>query len=139
MQNYRSQQLVWIAHRATFDDGPKPNMIASVIRQPLEKMFAGDLDPEVLRNNIEGWVAEGKKAYRFTFVVGHFVCQVFGHNFPMGVNVDIGITNPVLFRIWPPGPTIPWPLPNSIESIGGLEALHRAFDGPLPTAPTVGS
>lgn len=130
-------QLVWIGYRASYADrGSNPrqeDLIATVIRQPLERMFLpDDADPVTFKAAVDGWLAEGRRAYRFTFAVGHFVCQIFGHNFPMGINVDInaGGLNTVLLPIWPTGPALSWPPPTPIENIGGLDTLHRAFDGP---------
>jgi hypothetical protein len=123
--------LAWVAYRASYGDTARPeDLIAELIRQPLEQISVPGGDPVRLQTDAQKWIADGRRMYRFTFAVGHFVGQVFGHNFPLSVNVDIGALNRVVFRNWPTVSTLSWPPPSPIDTIGGLEGLHRAFDGP---------
>jgi hypothetical protein len=72
------------------------------------------------------WAADGHRAFRFTIAIGKFVFQVFGHNFPIALEVkvqDLG----VLQCIWPLEGRVTWPPPNGVERIGGLQGLHDTF------------
>lgn len=123
-------QVAWIAHRATFVDHTGRTLAGQIIKETLTHIsIPGDGDPVRAEARFKEWTSQGMGGYWFTITCGHFVCLVFGHNFPTRLNVDVnsgGLQN-VLQRIWPVSPHLNWPPPAAVETIGGLGALHRAF------------
>ena len=85
----------------------------------------------VWKNGSSAGFLKGRKMYRITFSAGNLVVQVFGHDFPTTLNIEGPPEQAQLVRrIWPITGRFKWPPPRSLDEIGGLEGLHRAFDEP---------
>jgi hypothetical protein len=123
--------MVWLAHRSRQVD-QMGDLLGSSLKQPITHIaLSENQDAGPFRDRLEQWVAEGRGMYRITFTVGRVVFQVFGHSLPTQVGISAQSEQAsVVQRIWPVGGDVSWPPPVSIESIGGVEALHRAFDRP---------
>jgi hypothetical protein len=116
--------LVWLGHQTVPRDRTG-DLLGAVRKQPITHMNA---DP-ASEGQILQWVSEGRKMYRMTFRVGNLVAQVFGHDFPISLNIEGPPQQAQLVRrIWPITGRFKWPPPRSLDEIGGLEGLHRAFD-----------
>jgi hypothetical protein len=123
-------QMVWIAHRATFVDGTGRTLVGQIIKERMTQVTLPDgADLARANTNFDMWTSQGMGGYYFTIACGHVVCQVFGHNFPtkMVINVDGGGPNEIIRQIWPVSTHLTWPPPVAVEAAGGLEILHRAF------------
>jgi hypothetical protein len=118
------RQLVLLSHRT--HTGPGTRLVHS-IKQRINHL---EMTPEVAdanRDAIGRWLEAGECMYRITFAVGAVVFLVFGHTFPIRVGVGIPAVGPVV-RIWTVSGRFTWPSTPSVESIGGLDALHQSFD-----------
>jgi hypothetical protein len=126
---YKSQSplpthLVWFGHRTVPRDRTG-DLLGAARKQPI-----AHLDVEAsMEKRILQWVSEGRKMYRITFSVGNLVVQVFGHDFPTTLNIEGPPEQAQLVRrIWPITGRFKWPPLRSLDEIGGLDGLHRAFD-----------
>ena len=62
--------LAWVAYRASYGDTARPeDLIAELIRQPLEQISVPGGDPVRLQTDAQKWIADGRRMYRFTFAV----------------------------------------------------------------------
>jgi hypothetical protein len=115
-------QLVWIALREQIEDETERPLLGSVLKQSVGEFF---LMPEVAQE-AEQWHKEGRNVYRITFTIGHVAFQVFGHNLPTGMRVEVPPGAPVRIINAASAP-VQWPPADAIESIGGMRGLHDAF------------
>ncbi len=121
--------LVWFGHR-TVPREQTGDLLGATIKQPITHL---DVEPG-LEKRILQWASAGRRMYRITFGIGNLVVQVFGHDFPTKLHVDLPLQSRQLVRcVWPVTGRFTWPPPRSLDEIGGLDGLHHAFDQP-PTA-----
>jgi hypothetical protein len=113
-----------IAFRSVVKEQPG-ELLASVLKQPVVNVNIPTDAPLAFRRQIERYVSEGHSMYKVTFAIGNFAVLVFGHNFPLAVNVDS--PRPVAKSIWPISPKFTWSKDLSIDQIGGLPGFHAAF------------
>jgi hypothetical protein len=79
--------FVLISHRSV----PRDNLgelLGMALKQPVVNI---QVDTELARDisdQIERWVQEGHRMYKVTFAVGQFVALVFGHDFPLSVQIS---------------------------------------------------
>ena len=128
-----SGQMVWIAHRATFLDQAGRRAVGQILMEPMLTLRVSEgEDGEAAKTNLDTWLSQGMGGCYFSITCGHFVCQVVGHNFPIAGQIDVNAREPdqLLRQIWPVSEPLTWPPPAAIETIGGLEALHRALPRP---------
>lgn len=79
------------------------------------------------------WHEEGRRAYRVTFMIGRVVFHVFGNNIPHTFDT-MAVTEDLARRIWPVQGDVTWPPRVSIETVGGMDAFHNAFNA-MPQPP----
>lgn len=121
-QSALSGHLVWLAARERFEDETKRDLLGSVLKQSVGEFF---IDPG-LATDAPRWQQEGRNIYRITFTIGHVAFQVFGHNLPIGINIQTPQRDMV--RLINDGSgRVEWPPTGPIELIGGLRGLHDAF------------
>jgi hypothetical protein len=124
---------VWLGHRSvpTHQQGEQ---LAVVWKEPITNLqIEADARDRTLVH-----AEQGRKLYRITFGLGAIVIQVFGHDFPTFVEVEIPEER-FVEGIWPVTGTFTWPLIRSTDAIGGVEGLHRAFGGSVPVPPKISS
>jgi hypothetical protein len=115
-------QLVWLAERENIQDDTGCPLLGSVLKQSVGEFR---VSPEVA-TNAEQWQEEGRNIYRITFTVGHVAFQVFGHNFPTGMHVEMPPRD-IARLIDTDSSPVDWPPTEPVERIGGLRGLHDAF------------
>jgi hypothetical protein len=120
--------LVWLGYRTVPHENPGELLVVART-QPVAQL---DTQPEMKEKFLQ-WAAEGRKMYRVTFAVGNLAVQVFGHDFPWMLNVAVPPQGYVE-RVWPMTGRFTWPPRRSLDEIGGLDGMHRAFDQ-SPTDP----
>jgi hypothetical protein len=120
--------VVWMAHRRTLVDHTGRELLVASRHEGIHKI---DVPPEFVQQ-VEKWMAEGRRAFIITFSIGRVVFQVFGHDVPGAFRVNM--SNPrVNHWIWPVQGDVTWPPALSVEDIGGLFALHQAHNTRPPT------
>ena len=62
--------------------------------------------------------------YKITFAADQFAALVFGHDFPLSVNIS---GNAPATRIWPVSPRFDWSPAQSLDAMGGVSAFHNSF------------
>jgi hypothetical protein len=118
------KQVILIAFRSVVKERPG-ELLASVLKQPVTNVRIATDAPSAFRRQIERYASEGYGMYKVTFAIGNFAVLVFGHNFPLAVNVNS--PRPVAKSIWPVSPRFTWSKDLSIDQIGGLPGFHAAF------------
>ena len=113
---------VWIASRpAPLNVGGSP--IATIMKQSISF-------PDASAPLMSEWRARGLAAYRITIGIGCVLFQLFGHNFPVALDIEVPDDAPVR-RIWPQSRRFRWPTPPGFGRDSGPSELHQKFD-PLP-------
>ncbi len=131
-------QVVLAAFRSLTGDGSDA-LLGGAIKEPVSHFQAPAewtaQDTEAMQRQF----AEGRKAYKITFMVGNFVALVFGHDLP--ALLQIHSPKSVAKYIWPVSPGFYWEAKLSIDKIGGVPAFHAAFapgaNGPDPLPPAL--
>jgi hypothetical protein len=118
---------VWLAHRSALTDSTGRELLAASIEEPIYRVRV----PTSRVADFENTLNEGHIAFTITFSIGHVAFQVFGHNLPGNFQIAFGFEDAMNW-IWPPRGHLTWPPRHNIESVGGLLAFHRAFQGPPP-------
>ena len=126
--------MVWIARRNAYGD-----LMSSSLKEAIGGVHIAADNPSLQRRVLQLANSGQAKMYRFTFTIGHVVFQVFGHNFPMKMEIGGGeALADVVQRIWPIDEDITWPAARCIEDIpNGLLGLHAAWNPPADQAPPI--
>jgi hypothetical protein len=123
-----ARSIVFLAHRASMVDHTGMPLIVTASHQEIDIVA---YDETVTKDDVFDAVAKGSRVYRVTFGIGHVVFVIFGHTFPKSMNLQV---SPDLARIirccWPIQRRTAWPPPDPVEQMGGLIALHKAFEFP---------
>lgn len=117
-------QVVLLAFRSV----PKElsgELLASVLKQPVVNLTIPIDSPPTFRQQLQQYTSDGHRAYKVTFAIGNFVALVFGHNFPLPMNVSS--PKPVAKYVWPIGHRFEWSKELSVDKIGGLPGFHASF------------
>jgi hypothetical protein len=117
-------QVVLLAFRSVTNE-PPGELLASVLKQPVVNLTIPADSPPSFREKIQEYASDGHRAYKITFAVGNFAALVFGHNFPMPMNVNS--PKPVARNIWPIARRFKWSEELSVDKIGGLPGFHARF------------
>jgi hypothetical protein len=124
-----SEAHVWMARRNDWE-----GMWATSLAEHIDQVQISNDDPEFAAaalKEIEGAMARGERMFRVTFGIGFVVFQVLGSTLPVLGEIygGSGLVSMVQ-RIWPNnGQEITWPPAESVDSIGGVEGLHRTWGG----------
>jgi len=116
---------VWLAHRSILTDSTGRELLAASLEEPIYRARV----PKSRIADFEKTLNAGHIAFTITYSIGHVAFQVFGHNLPGHFQIAFGFENAMSW-IWPARADLTWPARDNVESVGGLLAFHRAFQGP---------
>lgn len=123
------EYFVWLGHRSALSDPDRAgNRLVWFIQEPISRIrVQGD---ETAIAAAQQSFVPGKVVFRVTLSIGHVVFQVFGHNSALYVDIDNTGTPfaDSVDTVWPVRELWTWPPHKPIESVGGVQALHNAFN-----------
>jgi len=117
-------QVVLVAYRSVPTEAAG-QLLASALKQPVVNVQIPAESFASIAGEVQRHAADGHQMYKITFAVGNFAALVFGHDFPMPMNVNS--PRPIAKHIWPINQRFRWSSGLSVDQIGGLPAFHAAF------------